>query len=179
MKNNEGALRPKMAAALLLVLFRKIRGWDHNPKQLNNQQRGQLRSLFRRKTGCRGWGYKQSRPLPRAVRAATLCLRCSQSLGRELQIRRKKTIATILATTQGRNSNFKLAYPLSKRFFSEADPSGKETGILDKFLDQPGLSDAPPTIDHDKTAVTTIFLFKRLQFTLPSNKFHFGSCPLI
>ena len=40
-----------------------------------------------------------------------------------------------------------LAYPLSKRFFSEADPSGKETGILDKFLDQPGLSDAPPTID--------------------------------
>ena len=138
-------------------------GWDHNPKQLNSQQRGQhrrlgnahgarddpeasfrragnapwaaltrkrkIRSLFRRKTGCRGWGYKQSRPLPRAVRAATLCLRCSPSPGRELQIRRKKTIATILATTQGRNSNFKLAYPLSKRFFSEADPSGKETGI--------------------------------------------------
>ena len=26
MKNNEGALRPKMAAALLLVLFRKIWG---------------------------------------------------------------------------------------------------------------------------------------------------------
>ena len=51
--------------------------------------------------------------------------------------------------------------------------------ILDKFLDQPGLSDAPPTIDHDKTAVTKIFLFQRLQFTLPSNKFHFGSRPLI
>ena len=34
-----------MAAALLLVLFRKIRGWDHNPKQLNNQQRGQHRRL--------------------------------------------------------------------------------------------------------------------------------------
>ena len=51
--------------------------------------------------------------------------------------------------------------------------------ILDKFLDQPGLSDAPPTIDHDKTAVTAIFLFKRLQFTLPSYKFHFGSRPLI
>ena len=45
MKNNEGALRPKMAAALLLVLFRKIWGWDHNPKQLNNQQRGQHRRL--------------------------------------------------------------------------------------------------------------------------------------
>ena len=27
----------EMAAALLLVLFRKIRGWDHNSKQLNNQ----------------------------------------------------------------------------------------------------------------------------------------------
>ena len=45
MKRNEGALRPRMAAALLLVLFRKIRGWDHNPKQLNNQQRGQHRRL--------------------------------------------------------------------------------------------------------------------------------------
>ena len=45
MKNNEGALRPKMAAALLLVLFRKIWGWDHNPRQLNNQQRGQHRRL--------------------------------------------------------------------------------------------------------------------------------------
>ena len=45
MKSNEGALRPRMAAALLLVLFRKIRGWDHNPKQLNNQQRGQHRRL--------------------------------------------------------------------------------------------------------------------------------------
>lgn len=43
MKNNEGALRPKMAAALLLVLFRKIWRWDHNPRQLNNQQRGQHR----------------------------------------------------------------------------------------------------------------------------------------
>ena len=32
-----------MAAALLLVLFRKIRRWDHNPKQLNNQQRGSHR----------------------------------------------------------------------------------------------------------------------------------------
>ena len=45
MKRNEGALRPKMAAALLLVLFREIWGWDHNPKQLNNQQRGQHRRL--------------------------------------------------------------------------------------------------------------------------------------
>ena len=32
-----------MAAALLLVLFRKIRRWDRNPKQLNNQQRGSHR----------------------------------------------------------------------------------------------------------------------------------------
>ena len=35
----------EMAAALLLVLFREIWGWDHNPKQLNNQQRGQHRRL--------------------------------------------------------------------------------------------------------------------------------------
>ena len=34
-----------MAAALLLVLFREIWGWDHNPRQLNNQQRGQHRRL--------------------------------------------------------------------------------------------------------------------------------------
>ena len=60
----------------------EIRGWDHNPKQLNNQQRGQLRSLFRRKTGCRGWGCKQPRPRPRAVRTAKLCPRCSPSLGK-------------------------------------------------------------------------------------------------
>ena len=163
MKSNEGALRPRMVAALLLVLFREIWGWDHNPKQLNNQQRGQHRRLGKahgarddlveascvsfasvqarklnhyaasplptkpsgfagsprrasekraagslgrlhhaaqsvwthnvrpaRKTGCRGWGCKQSRPLPRAVRAAKLCPRCSPSPGRELQIRRKR-----------------------------------------------------------------------------------------
>ena len=169
-----------MAAALLLVLFRRNMGGDHNPKQLNNQQRGQHRRLGKahgarddlveascvsfasvqarklnhyaasplptkpsgfagsprrasekrtvgspsrlhhaaqfawthnvrpaRKTGCRGWGCKQSRPLPRAVRAAKLCPRCSPSPGRELQIRRKKTIATILATTKGKNPNFK------------------------------------------------------------------------
>ena len=59
-----------------------------------------------RKTGCRGWGCKQSRPLPRAVRAAKRCPRCSPSPGRELQIRRKKTIATILATSKGRNPSF-------------------------------------------------------------------------
>ena len=34
-----------MAAALLLVLFREIWGWDYNPKQLNSQQRGQHRRL--------------------------------------------------------------------------------------------------------------------------------------
>ena len=45
MKSNEGALRPRMAAALLLVLFKKIRGWDHTSKQLNSQQRGQHRRL--------------------------------------------------------------------------------------------------------------------------------------
>ena len=34
-----------MVAALLLVLFREIWGWDHNPKQLNNQHRGSHRRL--------------------------------------------------------------------------------------------------------------------------------------
>ena len=154
----------EMAAALLLVLFRGNKGvGNSNPKQLNNQQRGQHRRLGKahgarddlveascvsfasvqarklnhyaasplptkpsgfagaprrvsekrtvgslgrlhhaaqsvwthnvrpaRKTGCRGWGCKQSRPLPRAVRAAKLCPRCSPSPGRELQIRRKR-----------------------------------------------------------------------------------------
>ena len=46
MKRNEGALRPRMAAALLLVLFRgKREVGNSNPKQLNNQQRGQHRRL--------------------------------------------------------------------------------------------------------------------------------------
>ena len=45
MKSNKGALRPRMAAARRLVLFREIWGWDHNPKQLNSQQRGQHRRL--------------------------------------------------------------------------------------------------------------------------------------
>ena len=36
----------EMAAALLLVLFRGNKGGNSNPKQLNNQQRGQHRSLF-------------------------------------------------------------------------------------------------------------------------------------
>ena len=41
-----------MAAALLLVLFREIWGWDHNPKQLNNQQRGQHRRLGKAHGAC-------------------------------------------------------------------------------------------------------------------------------
>ena len=163
MKRNEGALRPRMAAALLLMLFGRIRRWEQLPKQLNNQQRRQHRRLGKahgarddlveascvsfasvqarklnhyaastlptkpsgfagsprrasekravgslgrlhhaaqpvwthnvrpaHKTGCRGWGCKQSRPLPRAVRAAKLCPRCSPSPGRELQIRQKR-----------------------------------------------------------------------------------------
>ena len=35
----------EMVAALLLVLFKKIRWWDHKSKQLNNQQRGSHRRL--------------------------------------------------------------------------------------------------------------------------------------
>jgi len=44
-KRNEGALRPKMAAALLSVLSGRIRRWKYTPKQLNNQQHGQHRRL--------------------------------------------------------------------------------------------------------------------------------------
>ena len=40
-KTYEGALRPKMAAALLLVLFRGNKGvGNSNPKQLNTMQTG-------------------------------------------------------------------------------------------------------------------------------------------
>ena len=54
----------EMAAALLLVLFREIWGWDHNPRQLNNQRRGQHRRLGNAhgarddlvETSCHGWG---------------------------------------------------------------------------------------------------------------------------
>ena len=44
-KRNEGALRPRMAAALISVLSGRIRRWKYTPKQLNNQQRGQHRRL--------------------------------------------------------------------------------------------------------------------------------------
>ena len=94
----------------------EIRGWDHNPKQLNNQQRGQHRRLGNAhgarddlvETSCRGWGCKQSRPLPRAVRAAKLCPRCSPSPGRELQIRRKRNVAAALGISRARA--YKLAH---------------------------------------------------------------------
>ena len=123
----------EMAAALLLVLFREIWGWDHNPKQLNSQQRGSHRRLgkahgareapeavsFRRArnapwavlAGCimppnllghtmSGLHVRQAAaagvassqdPLPRAVRAATLCPRCSPSPGASCKYVGKKS----------------------------------------------------------------------------------------
>ena len=46
MKNNEGALRPRMAAALLLVLFRENMGVGSQSQTTeNNQQRGSHRRL--------------------------------------------------------------------------------------------------------------------------------------
>ena len=44
-KRNEGALRPRMAAALISVLSGRIRRWKYTPKQLNSQQCGQHRRL--------------------------------------------------------------------------------------------------------------------------------------
>lgn len=110
-------------------------GWDHKPKQLNNQRRGQHRRLGNAhsarddlvETSCRGWGCKQSRPLPRAVRAASLCPRCPHRWGASCKYggkenrsdycndyKRQKSefqifIATIVATTKGKKSNFEPA----------------------------------------------------------------------
>ena len=151
MKSNEGALRPRMAAALLLVLFRRIWGWDHNPKQLNNQQRGSHRRLgnahgarddpeatsFRRARNAtwQPWQAASCRP----ICLDTQCPACTQDrlpwLGlkavetpsasceschalsalfpiagaRAANTAKKKTIATIVATTKDKKSDFKFA----------------------------------------------------------------------
>ena len=140
----------EMAAALLLVLFREIWGWDHNPKQLNSQQRGQHRRLgnahgaredpeaasFRRaRKTHRGqpWQAASCRPicldtqcpactqdrLPwlglQAVKTPSTSCESCQALSamfpiagaRAANTAEKKTIATIVATTKGKNPNFK------------------------------------------------------------------------
>ena len=153
-------------AALLLVLFRKIRRWDHNPKQLNNQQRGQHRRLgnapWAALAGCimlpdllghtmsgHNWGphkvatlwgkEKQTERLSfracaeakdtkfvltqdrlpwlglKAVETPSTSCESCQALSalfpiagaRAANTAEKKTIATILATTKGRNPSFK------------------------------------------------------------------------
>ena len=64
-----------MAAALLLVLFRKIRRWDHNSKQLNNQQRGQHRR-FGKAHGARddleAMSFRRARNAPWAALAGCI-----------------------------------------------------------------------------------------------------------
>ena len=95
----------------------EIRGWEHNPKQLNNQQRGQHRRLFRRKTGCRGWGCKQSRPLPRAVRAATLCPRCPHRRGASCKYGGKEMLPPSSAFPEPERTNSPTAQ-ISRRFRS-------------------------------------------------------------
>ena len=103
----------EMAAALLLVLFREIWGWDHNPKQLNSQQRGQHRRLGNAhgarddlvETSCHGWGCKQSRPLPRAVRAATLCPRCPHRRGASCKYGGKEMLLPPLAFPEPERTN--------------------------------------------------------------------------
>ena len=68
-----------MAAALLLVLFREIWGWDHNPKQLNNQQRGQHRRLGKahsaRRPGSRASGERETHR-GQSWQAASCCPIC-------------------------------------------------------------------------------------------------------
>ena len=173
-----------MAAALLLLLFRRNMGWDHNPKQLNSQQRGQHRrlrnahgarddpetasfrrarntpwaavagrimppTLFGHTTSDHNWGphkvatlwgkEKQTERLSfracteakdtesvstqdrlpwlglKAVKTLSTSCERYQALsalfpiaGARAANTAKKVIATILATTQGRNSNFKI-----------------------------------------------------------------------
>ena len=136
-----------MAAALLLVLFREIWGWDHNPKQLNSQQRGSHRRLGKAhgaREAPEAVSFRRARNAPWAVLAgcimppnlfghtmsglrtrqaavaglkavetpSTSCESCHALsalfpiAGRELQIRRKKVIAPIVATTKVKKPRF-------------------------------------------------------------------------
>ena len=102
-----------MAAALFLVLVRELWGWDHNPKQLNSQQCGQHRRLGNAhgarddlvETSCHGWGCKQSRPLPRAVRAATLCPRCPHRRGASCKYGGKEMLPPSSASPEPERTN--------------------------------------------------------------------------
>ena len=105
-----------MAAALLLVLFGRIRRWEQLPKQLNNQQRGYHRRLGNAhgarddlvETSCRGWGCKQSRPLPRAVRAATLCPRCPHRRGASCKYGGKENPSDYTSDYKRQKSEFQI-----------------------------------------------------------------------
>ena len=44
--------------------------------------------------------------------------------------------------------------------------------IFDKFFDQGRLSDAAPSVDHNKAAIPAEFLFQRIQFFFSSDKVH-------
>ena len=138
-----------MAAALLLVLFRKIWGWDHNPRQLNNQQRGQHRrsgNAHGAREDPEAVSFRCARNAPwavlagcimppnlfghtmsglrtrqaavaglKAAKAPSMSCESCQALSalfpiagaRAANTAKKKTIATIVATTNGKNPNFK------------------------------------------------------------------------
>ena len=58
------------------------------------------------KTGCRGWGCKQSRPPSTSCESCHALSALFPIAGRELQIRRKKVIAPIVATTKVKKPRF-------------------------------------------------------------------------
>jgi len=86
----------------------EIRRWKYTPKQLNNQQRGQHRRLGKAQDRLPWLGLK-------AVETPSTSCESCQALSalfpiagaRAANTAEKKTIATILATTKGRNPSFK------------------------------------------------------------------------
>ena len=82
-------------------------GWDHNPKQLNNQQRGQHRRLGKAQDRLPWLGLK-------AVETPSTSCESCQALSalfpiagaRAANTAEKKTIATILATTKVKKPRF-------------------------------------------------------------------------
>ena len=103
----------------------KMWRWDHKPKQLNNQQRGSHRRSGNAhsaredlvETNCHGWGCKQSRPIPRAVRAATLCPRCPHRRGASCKYGGKEMLLPPLAFPEPERTNSPTVQ-ISRRFRS-------------------------------------------------------------
>ena len=79
-------------------------------------------------------GLKAVRPFPQAVRDAKLCPRCSPSPGRELQIRRKKAIATIVATTKSNVQKGRISGLVQKKNWNLFSDNSGDGEYLRLFL---------------------------------------------